>query len=69
LAVQARNCGQVKIEVHIFPFEMSEKKLEARKYDNNYIFWKSIQPGFLHFENERDLPKVEINENGKYYFK
>jgi murein L,D-transpeptidase YafK len=68
LAVQARNCGQEKIEVHIFPFEMSEKKLEARKYDNNYIFWKSIQPGFLHFENEKDLPEVIVNRLGAYVF-
>ncbi len=68
LAVQARNCGQEKIEVHIFPFEMSEKKLEARKYDANYKFWKSIQPGYLHFENEKNLPEVIVNQLGADVF-
>jgi murein L,D-transpeptidase YafK len=69
LAVQARNCGQEKIEIHIFPFELIEKKLDARKLDENYKFWKSIQPGFLHFEKNKILPIVDINMKGNYLFK
>jgi murein L,D-transpeptidase YafK len=69
LSVQARNNGQKKIEVHIFPFEITEKKLNARKFDDNYQFWKSIQPGYLHFEKYKILPVVEINKEGRYLIK
>jgi murein L,D-transpeptidase YafK len=69
LAVQARNSGQKKIEVHIFPFEMTEKKLDTKKLNDNYKFWKSIQPGYLYFEQNKILPKVIINKDGKYLFK
>lgn len=69
LSVQARNNGQKKIEVHIFPFEITEKKLNERKLDDNYQFWKSIQPGYLHFEKNNILPIVESNKEGKYFFK
>lgn len=69
LAVQARNGGQKHIEVHIFPFQMTEKRLDDENSNVNYRFWKNIQPGYLHFEQNKFLLKVAINEEGKYLFK
>lgn len=69
LAVQARNGGQKKIEVYIYPFEMTEKKLDTRKLNDNYKFWKSIQPGYFYFEQNKISPKVVINKDGKCLFK
>lgn len=68
LAVQARNGGQKQIEVHIFPFEMTEKRLENEKSNVNYRFWKNIQIGYLHFEKKRTLPKTKTNLEGEYVF-
>ncbi len=67
LAVQARNSGQKHIEVHIFPFQMTEKRLDEEKSNVNYRFWKNIQIGYLYFEKERLLPKVSIKKDGEYF--
>lgn len=66
LAVQAKNSGQKNIEVHIFPFDMTENNLNKHLNNSNYAFWKSIQPGFLFFEHNKVLPNVTINEYGNY---
>lgn len=68
LAVQARNGGQKQIEVHIFPFEMTEERLDKENSNPNYRFWKNIQIGYAHFEEKRILPKVKSNRIGEYVF-
>jgi murein L,D-transpeptidase YafK len=68
LAVQTRNSGQKQIEVHIFPFEMTEERLDKENSNPNYRFWKNIQIGYLHFEEKRILSKVKKNQVGEYIF-
>lgn len=73
LAVEARNNGQSKIPVHIFPFRMKEDlfaKFKARNSDDASLihFWENIQSGFNYFEKNKTLPKVVIEPNGKYKF-
>lgn len=66
LAVQARNGGQKHIEVHIFPFEMTERRMEKEKTNSNYTFWKDIQKGYSYFQEGKILPKIKIDKSGKY---
>jgi murein L,D-transpeptidase YafK len=66
LAVQARNNGQKKIEVHIFPFEMTESRMKKELTNVNYPLWKDIQKGYLYFQEFGTLPKTKIGKSGKY---
>jgi len=72
LAVEARNNGQEKIPVHIFPDRLDEGVVE--KLEKEYTspkattnFWKSLQPIYQDFEVTRKLKVVRVDEKGKYY--
>ena len=73
-AVFARNNGQTKIPVYIFPFRMNSPNWEnyKRKYLNNkelFKFWENLRIGYIKFEkNKRELG-VTIDINGEYKFK
>lgn len=67
LAVEARNTGQEKIPVNIYPFKMTDGNVKkyALKFPAQAVFWRTLQPGYLAFEKRKNL--VDINEvNGKY---
>ena len=74
LAVKAKNSGQGKIPVHIFPFKFNnilyaQKELDKRSYNYPLLqFWENLRQGYDHFENYKTIPKVSINSNGKYAF-
>lgn len=73
-AVEARNNGQSKIPVHIFPFRMKEDqftKFKARHSKDIALlhFWENLKAGYAYFEKNKTLPKVSIETNGKYSFK
>ena len=72
-AVEAKNNGQDKIPVHIFPARLGQKEFEKlrRKYakDEALIdFWRNLQEGYVHFEKGRTLPQVSVSQNGRYKF-
>ncbi|PWS30750.1 L,D-transpeptidase family protein [Pedobacter paludis] len=67
LGVEARNSGQEKIPVNIYPFKMTDGNL--KKYSSQFpaqaSFWKTLQLGYLAFEKNKNL--AEIREvKGKY---
>ena len=63
----ARKAGQVKIEVHIFPFKMKEENIESRgKTDEQKVHWKNIMDGYRYFELHHALPSISVNEVGRY---
>jgi murein L,D-transpeptidase YafK len=70
LAVEARNAGQTRIPVHIFPFKMTvenlNKYLPAAPQHN--AFWTNLQTGYNYFEKNKNIPQV-IQDKGKYIFK
>ena len=73
LAVEAKNSGQSKIPVHIFPAKMDEKGMEF--LDGEYAgkvpllaFWKNLKTGYDYFETNKKLPKVSVDNDGKYLF-
>lgn len=68
LAVQAKSSGQSNIEVHIFPFELSEPNLTKHKNDLNFPFWLNLKAGFDYFEKNGKLPTIKIDDKGNYSF-
>ncbi len=72
-AIYAKNSGQQKIPVYIFPFKMTDKNMTAAKasYKNNtqlIEFWKNIKQGFDAFEKEHKELKLSIDKTGNYLF-
>ena len=73
LAVEARNNGQEKIPVHIFPDRLEsgvvEKLVEEYPADQTLInFWKNLQVVYLDFKTTNKLKVVKANKEGRYYF-
>jgi murein L,D-transpeptidase YafK len=72
-AVLARNNGQSKIPVYIFPFRMTDVNFNAyqQKYSANrelIAFWTNLKTGYDKFEKEKRALNVSVNKNGDYAF-
>jgi murein L,D-transpeptidase YafK len=72
-AVEAKDNGQAKIPVHIFPTYLDKSGLTEIQefYDNDdslIEFWKNLQEGYLYFEENRILPRVSVLNDGRYFF-
>lgn len=73
LAVHARNNGQLKIPVYIFPFEMTEQnmvyyKKHYKEQPELIQFWENLKIGYDQFrENPKEL-KIEVSPSGNYRF-
>ena len=67
LAVEARNSGQDKIPVNIYPFKMTNANIQkySAQFPAQLSFWKSLQPGYLAFEKHRNMADVK-EVKGKY---
>lgn len=73
VAVEARNNGQRRIPVHIFPKRLSEGGMtdlrDRFKDKNNLIsFWENLREGCDYFERNHQLPTFRVRENGSYLF-
>jgi murein L,D-transpeptidase YafK len=73
LAVEARNNGQQKIPVHIYPCRLNEAGMRYLKQNFNSSpqlikFWENLNPVYLDFERNKNLKAVKVNERGEYYF-
>ncbi|MBE9467508.1 MAG: L,D-transpeptidase family protein [Bacteroidetes bacterium] len=72
-AINAKNNGQKRIPVYIFPFRMTKQNFEkyTTKYNNNtelIDFWTNIKSGYDKFEKERKELNISINKKGDYSF-
>jgi murein L,D-transpeptidase YafK len=72
LAVEARNSGQKKIQVHIFPNRMDTagmNELKAYSNDAQVIgFWQNLQTIYQDFQSTRKIRTIKVNNQGGYYF-
>jgi murein L,D-transpeptidase YafK len=73
LAVEARNNGQEKIPVHVFPAKLNEgvvDKLasECAADEKTKSFWKNLEPIYQDFELTKKVKAVKVNSTGRYYF-
>lgn len=72
-AVEARNNGQQKIPVHIFPSRLEtgvvEQLLNEQKADaKTSAFWKNLELIYRDFQSSKKLRPVRVNSKGEYYF-
>lgn len=72
-AIQARNNGQSKIPVYIFPFKMTDQNMKTfrDKYKSNEAlvkFWDNLKTGYDKFESEKKELKISVDVNGNYLF-
>lgn len=70
-AINARNNGQNRVPVYIFPFQMTDDNYEIYKEqyrDNSELieFWENIKTGYNYFEKEREELNVSVSNNGDY---
>lgn len=70
LAVEAKNNGQEKIPVHIFPCRMDDddmRSLEEEFTDPKIIsFWKNLQDVYEDFEENQQLNPTTVDKKGLY---
>lgn len=73
LAVEAKNGGQEKIPVHIFPSRLDagvvDQLIKEEKADaKTSAFWKNLEQVFQDFEKSKQLKTVRVKTTGEYYF-
>ncbi|WP_316800066.1 murein L,D-transpeptidase family protein [Pedobacter frigidisoli] len=70
MAVEARNAGQERIAVNIYPFKMTSENLAkyAAQYPAQLSFWKTLQKGYVAFETNRNIPDIK-EVKGRYVIK
>jgi murein L,D-transpeptidase YafK len=72
LAVEARNNGQEKIPVHIFPTRLTNDALSILKTDyrnsGHFEFWENLKTVFDDFEQTKKLRTLKVDRAGRYQF-
>jgi murein L,D-transpeptidase YafK len=74
VAVEAKAAGQNRIPVHIFPIKMNQQGMnklmnEAGQNQTLLNFWRNLKEGYDAFENNRRLPAVTVDRQGRYIIK
>ncbi|WP_216680214.1 L,D-transpeptidase family protein [Hymenobacter siberiensis] len=54
LAITARTAGQAVIQVHIFPFPITEVELDKHATSPHLAFWRGLIPGYAYFEKQHE---------------
>lgn len=67
LADAAFRSGQRFFRVHIFPFRMTEEKMEENSDARWINFWRNLKQGYDYFENHKLPPNVLVRDR-KYVF-
>lgn len=72
LSVEARNNGQEKIPVHIFPARLTEQGTvelkNTHKASGYHEFWDNLKIIYNDFEQTKKLRRITINKAGAYLF-
>jgi len=67
LADAALRNGQAAFPVHIFPFRMTENRLEKTTGQPWFEFWQNLKEGYERFETTQIPPDVSV-KNKRYVF-
>lgn len=72
-AIQARESGQLKIPVYIFPFKPTDENMKksGSDYQDNpdlLSFWSNLKTGYDKFQSNMQELKVSVDEHGNYLF-
>lgn len=57
--------GHTSIPIHIFPFRMTDKNMDARRLSRWYPFWLNLKEGYDYFERYYTPPKITV-DRGEY---
>ena len=72
MAVEAKNGGQEKIPVHVFPTRLTEQGISFLKRNHassgHVEFWENLKKVYDDFEETRKLKPVKVNKAGQYFF-
>ncbi len=72
MAVEAKNSGQQKIPVHIFPARLSDEGLTnlLSEYSSSghEHFWRNLKAIFDDFEKTKKIKPIKVNASGEYVF-
>lgn len=72
LAVEAKNNGQEKIPLHVFPMRLTDTGLSLLKQtyssSTHIRFWENLKVVFDDFEQTKKLKPVKVNRAGQYSF-
>ncbi|ELR70653.1 pollen allergen Poa pIX/Phl pVI [Fulvivirga imtechensis AK7] len=71
IAIEAKDSGQQKIPVTIFPLYMtddsySELKAEYQSDRDKLALWDELKTAFDHFNKHKDLPQIKFLDNGRH---
>ena len=72
LALDTRKAGQRNIPVHIFPARMSGEAWDAFQKEQTADkaelaeFWKTLKTGYDYFEQNHQVPKMLVGDDGVY---
>ncbi len=70
-AVYAKDNGQNKIPVYIFPFKMTDRNFDYYKkyYDESLVnFWSNIKKGYDIFQKTKKELNIKVDSKGNYVF-
>ena len=75
-AAEAKSKGQKYINVHNFPYRMTDENTEKYKKDKRYSSdlkritnWDNMKYGFQYFEKNKTLFEYTVDAKGKYIYK
>jgi murein L,D-transpeptidase YafK len=73
IAVEARDNGQQRIPVHIFPTRLTHNNVAQlanvfSKQPDLVRFWSNLKPGYDYFAQHKKLPVIEVTAHGRYRF-
>ena len=52
--------GQASVEVHAFPFRMTEGNMKRHAQSRWIDFWRDLKAGYDLFESDRNVPSVQL---------
>lgn len=64
----ALSAGQREVPIHIYPFALTDEKLEARADSEHIAFWRELKP-FWDFTEENKKPPAVGVANNRYILK
>ena len=59
--------GQLAVSLHLFPFNLTEEKMEKHSENRWYLFWRNLQQGYELFKRTKKVPRVWVKD-GRYIF-
>ena len=72
MAMEAKNGGQEKIPVHVFPTRLTDQGISFLKKNHassgHIEFWENLKKVYDDFEETKKLKPVKVNKAGQYFF-